>query len=55
MVFEGLLQRAFTDDAAAELEPSIAQDGAGGDEIIIAFLLDQTAHAENAAGGTGTI
>lgn len=40
---------SFADDAAMEIQAAIAHQGTGGDEVIVAFLLDQSSDAENAA------
>ncbi len=52
---KALLQRAFANDAAAEVEAAIAQNGASSDEVIVALLFDQAAHAEDSARGARAI
>ena len=52
---EGVFEGAFTDDAAVEGDLLIAEDGAGGDEVGVAFFLDEAADAEDAAGGAGAV
>lgn len=52
---EGVFEGAITDDAALEGNLLIAEDGAGGDEIWVAFLFDETTDAEDAARCAGPV
>lgn len=55
LVPKGFFEGTFTDDATVEGNTFIAKDGTGGNEIGIAFFLDEATDTENATGGVEAV